>query len=139
MAQTQTHFPDGIPNHYVLLDSDSTVSIFNNAAMLVDIHEVYTPLVLESNGGGHQLTHQMGTIPGFGKVWYNEDSIANILSLADVRKAQRVTMDTSDDAAFHVHKPDLCVLECRDFRCQFRWRGSNRVVEPSAVAFQNCQ
>jgi hypothetical protein len=24
MAQTQAHFPDGIPNHYVLLDSDST-------------------------------------------------------------------------------------------------------------------
>jgi hypothetical protein len=106
MAQTPKHFPDGIPNHYVLLDSDSSVSIFNNAAMLVDIHDVETPLVLESNGGGHQVTHQMGTIPDFGKVWFNENSIANILSLADVRKARRVTMDSSDDTAFHVHKPD---------------------------------
>jgi hypothetical protein len=106
MAQMSNHFPDGIPNHYVLLDSDSTVSIFNNAAMLVNIHDVETPLVLESNGGGHQVTHQMGTIPGFGKVWFNENSLANILSLADVRKARRVTMDSTDDHAFHVHKPD---------------------------------
>jgi hypothetical protein len=106
MAQSQKHFPDGIPNHYVLRDSDSSVSIFNNAAMLVDIHDVETPLELESNGGGHQVTYQMGTIPAFGKVWFNEDSIANILSLADVRKARRVTMDSADDTAFHVHKPD---------------------------------
>jgi hypothetical protein len=56
MVQTPIHFPNGIPNHYVLLDSDSSVSIFNNAAMLVDIHDVETPLVLESNGGGHQVT-----------------------------------------------------------------------------------
>jgi hypothetical protein len=100
------HFPNGIPNHYVLLDSDSSVTIFNNAAMLVDIHDVEMPLVLESNGGGHQVTYQMGTIPDFGKVWFNEESIANILSLADVRKARRVTMDSADDNAFHVHKPD---------------------------------
>jgi hypothetical protein len=106
MVQTSMHFPNGIPNHYVLLDSDSSVTIFNNAAMLVDIHDVEMPLVLESNGGGHQVTYQMGTIPDFGKVWFNEESIANILSLADVRKARRVTMDSADDNAFHVHKPD---------------------------------
>jgi hypothetical protein len=87
MAQMPMHFPDGIPNHYVVLDSNSSVSIFNNAAMLVDIHNVETPLVLESNGGGHQVTHQMGTIPDFGKVWLNENSIANVLLLANVRKA----------------------------------------------------
>jgi hypothetical protein len=100
------HFPDGIPNCYVLLDSDSSVSIFNNATMLVDIHDVETPLVLESNGGGHQVSHQMGTIPAFRKVWFNENSIVNILSLAEVRKARRVTMDSADITAFHVHKPD---------------------------------
>jgi hypothetical protein len=82
------------------------VSIFNNAKMLVDIHEVDMPLVLESNGGGHQVTYQMGTISDFGKVWFNENSIANILSLADVRKARGVTMDSADDSAFHVHKLD---------------------------------
>jgi hypothetical protein len=105
-VQPQDFFPQGIPKHFVLLDSDSLISIFNNASMLDDIHDVDTPLALQSNGGGHQITSQMGTIHNFGKVWYNPNSIANILSLAEVRKTRRVTMDSSNDAAFHVHLLD---------------------------------
>jgi hypothetical protein len=105
-GQSHNGFPDGIPKHFVLLDSDSTISIFNNASMLNDIHEVDTPLVLESNGGGRCVTSQMGSIKDFGKVWYDPNSIANILSLAEVRKTRRVTMDSNDDAAFHVHLLD---------------------------------
>jgi hypothetical protein len=106
LAQSHDGFPDGIPNHFVLLDSDSTVSIFNNPTMLNDIHEVDAPLVLQSNGGGHCVTSQMGFIKDFGKVWFHPNSIANILSLAQVRKARRITMDSSADAAFHVHLSD---------------------------------
>jgi Reverse transcriptase (RNA-dependent DNA polymerase) len=102
----QNHFPDGIPNHYVLLDSDSTVSIFCNADLLTDIHEVDEPLYLETNGGGYQVSTQMGTIKDFGPVWYNPESIANVLSLAQVRLVRRVTMDTDVQPAFHVHKLD---------------------------------
>jgi hypothetical protein len=105
-VQPQDFFTQGIPKHFVLLDSDSLISIFNNASMLDDIHDVDTPLALQSNGGGHQITSQMGTNANYGKVWYNPNSIANILSLAKVRKARRVTMDSSSDAAFHVHLPD---------------------------------
>jgi hypothetical protein len=106
LAQTPNYFPEGIPSHFVLLDSDSSISIFNNASMLDDIHDVDTPLVLQSNGGGHQVTSQMGSIKNFGEVWYNPQSIANILSLSDVRKARRVTMDSNNDAALHVHLLD---------------------------------
>jgi hypothetical protein len=85
LAQVQNHFPNGIPNHYVLLDSDSTVSIFCNADLLTNIHDVDEPLYLETNGGGHQVSTQMGTVKDFGPVWYNPESIANVLSLAQVR------------------------------------------------------
>jgi hypothetical protein len=115
LAQTPDHFPNGIPNHFVLLDSDSSISIFNNAAMLDNIHNVDTPLVLQSNGGGHQVTSQMGSIENFGKVWYNPQSIANILSLSDVCKARRVTMDSNNDAALHVHLLDgSCYLRFKE-------------------------
>ena len=67
--QQHAPFPDGIPNHYVLLDSDSTVSIFNNADFLTDIHDVDAPLCLTTNGGGSQVTAQMGTLAGIGPVW----------------------------------------------------------------------
>jgi Reverse transcriptase (RNA-dependent DNA polymerase) len=106
LAQMDNHFPNGIPNHYVLLDSDSTVSIFCNGDLLTDIHEVDEPLFLETNGGGYQVSTQMGTLPDFGLVWYNPESIANVLSLAQVRLHRRVTMDTDQLPAFHVHKRD---------------------------------
>jgi hypothetical protein len=53
---------------------------------------------------GHQDTHLVGDLPGFGQVWYNEKSLANILSLAEVRKICRVTMDTSEAAELVVYK-----------------------------------
>jgi hypothetical protein len=94
LTQIENHFPNGIPQHFILLDRDSTVSIFNNPDLLHDIKTVPQPLYLETNGGGHQITHQMGTFATFGDVWYNPDSMANVLSLAQVRKVRRVTMDT---------------------------------------------
>ena len=105
LAQIDNHFPDGIPNHLVLLDSDSTVSIFCNADLLTDIHKVDESLLLVTNGGS-QVSHHMGMLPDFGPVWYNPDSIANVLSLAQVRSLRRVTMDSAVSPAFHVHKLD---------------------------------
>ena len=43
-------------------------------------------------------------------VWYNTSSLANILSLAAVRKLYRVTMDTVQGAAMHVHVPETNVI-----------------------------
>jgi hypothetical protein len=106
LAQIENHFPDGIPDHYVLLDSDSMVSIFCNSNLLTDIHDAPEPLILENNGGGHQVPTQMGTITNFGTVWYNPESITNILFLAQVRKVCRITMDTAVQPEFHMHTID---------------------------------
>jgi hypothetical protein len=48
----------------------------------------------------------MGTIRNFGDVWYNHNSLANILSMADVRKVCRITMDTSVKPAMTIHRRD---------------------------------
>ena len=47
----------------------------------------------------------MGTLAGYGEVWYNPKSLANILSMAAVRRRFRITMDTSVDAAMIIHLP----------------------------------
>ena len=52
------------------------------------------------------MSTKMGTVGNLGEVWYNPESIANILSLAQVRRVRRVTLDTADQPAFHVHKAD---------------------------------
>ena len=46
-----------------------------------------------------------------GEVWFNCNSIANILSLADVRKVCRVTMDTSTEPALLVLRLDGTVMK----------------------------
>ena len=48
----------------------------------------------------------VGDFPNLGTAWYNKHSIANILSLSDVRKVCRVTMDTREDTAMCVHRLD---------------------------------
>jgi len=47
---------------------------------------------------------QKGDLKGYGTVWYYPNGIANILSLYNVQKKQRITYDSSDGTGFTVHK-----------------------------------
>ena len=49
----------------------------------------------------------IGDFPNLGEV---KNSIANILSLAEVRKVCRVTMDTNSEQAMHVHRLDGSIM-----------------------------
>ena len=99
---TNTHM---INQNWVLLDSESTVNIFSNARFLTNIRHCGNARGLRVHtNGGSQDTNMIGDLPGFGPVWYNKGSLANILSLAAVRKVCRVTMDTLEEAAIVVHK-----------------------------------
>jgi hypothetical protein len=99
-----------IPKHWVLLNSQSTVSVFNNPAMLKNLRKASTPLKVFTNGGC-QDSHLLGNIPSFGTVWYNPNSLANILSLAVVRKNNRVMMDTAVEPALCVHLANGSVIK----------------------------
>ena len=66
---------------WILLNTQS------NCDILKDIYEKQGErLILKSNGGGDIRTSQVGNIHGYGKVWFNEKSMANILSFANVQK-----------------------------------------------------
>ena len=114
LSQYENHFPDGIPENLILLDDCSTVSIFKTASLLTDIRESEEPLYLESNGGGFQETNEVGDCGNLKEVWYNPESIANILALCQVRKVCRVTMDTASEPAMHVHKPNGEIITFRE-------------------------
>ena len=49
------------------------------------------------------VTNKEGDLPGFFKVYYNPDSLMNILSLSNMRKRFRIAMDMGKDAAILVH------------------------------------
>jgi hypothetical protein len=106
MAQTEA---GGIDPNWILLDSQSTISVFRNKNMLQNIRS--SPHVLRAiTNGGHQDSDMIGDFPNLGPVWYNDRSIANILSLSEVRKVCTVTMDTSKEPAINVHRKDGSIM-----------------------------
>ena len=110
LAQSAQEGEHGIDPDWILLDSQSTISVFKNAKFLTNIRNSGRMLRAITNGG-HQDSSMVGDFPNLGEVWFNEDSIANILSLAEVRKVCRVTMDTSEEPALLVHRIDGSVMK----------------------------
>ena len=93
----------------ILLDSQSAISVFNNKAMLTNARS--TPHVVHAiTNGGFQDSKMVGEFPNLGNVYYNPNSIANILSLADVCKRTCVTMDTSISLSLDVHQQDGTIM-----------------------------
>ena len=78
--------------------------------------------------GGFQESTLVGDFPNLGEVWFNPDSIANILSLSAVRKICRVTVDTTAEAAMIVHRLDGSQMKFREISCGLY------VFSPTSVA-----
>ena len=90
---------DSIPNTWVLLDSQLTVNIFKNPAFLTNMRESPSGHLRVLTNSGVCTSHLVGDLPNFGTVWFNPQSLANILSLWAVCQICRVTMNTDQEAA----------------------------------------
>ena len=91
---------------WILLDSASIVKKISNRKPLKNIRHCGTlrGLCIYTNSGTQDM-HLIGDLRGFGPVWYNKGSLANILSLAAVRK-QNLILYSNEEAAIIVHKQD---------------------------------
>ena len=86
----------------LLIDSKSSIGIFNNLKILTKIHQARKPLKLCCNAGHIHVTQKgwFGEI----KVWHHPNGIANILSLKTLKKRHHVTYDSRDrDGVLKVH------------------------------------
>jgi hypothetical protein len=57
--------------------------------------------------------HREANVPGFGKVYYDEDAIANIFGFSDLKKKHRITYDSDKEDAFLVHMDNKIIK----FKC----------------------
>ena len=111
--------PDSLDASWVLLDSQSTMSVFSNPALLSNIRPADHPIRAITNGGFQDST-MVGDFHGLGipyTAWYNPASIANILSLASIRKLCPVTMDSSKAPSISVHRPDGSLMTFDEHPC----------------------
>jgi hypothetical protein len=104
---------NAIPKHWILLDSQSNMSVFNNKNIITNIRTSPQAICATTNGG-IQTSTLIGDFRNLGTVWYNPDSIANILSLRDVRQKCKVTMDTSVENAMIVHRQDGSIMKFKE-------------------------
>jgi Reverse transcriptase (RNA-dependent DNA polymerase) len=115
-AHVLAHGSSSIDPSWILLDSQSTISVFKNCDMLTNIRPSDHVLRAVTNGG-FQDSRLVGDFPNLGEVWFNPASIANILSLSHVRRVCRVTMDTSLDSSLIVHRVDGSQMVFREHPC----------------------
>jgi Reverse transcriptase (RNA-dependent DNA polymerase). len=101
---------------WLLLDSESNVHIFCDPDLVSDLHLPTDGETLRLLGTGGTQDSNWKAKFGDMAVWFNAQSLANILSLSKVAEHFRVTMDTFIDNSFTVHLNDGMSLKftCHD-------------------------
>jgi uncharacterized protein YodC (DUF2158 family) len=87
----------------ILLDSQSTMDLICNPALVKKTFKSNTNMRLKSNGGTMIVTHKAKMAGYHMHVWYNTKAITNILALSNVIKQYCATYD-SNDQMFVVHR-----------------------------------
>jgi hypothetical protein len=97
----------------ITIDNDgSTLSLFSNPDLVQYIQTSSKTLSLATNAGVKQSNHK-ANVPGFGKVYYDEDAIANIFGFSDLKKKHQITYDSNKEDAFLVHVDNESIkFEC---------------------------
>jgi hypothetical protein len=99
-AGTQTK-PD--LREFILLDSQSTMDLFCNCALVKRTFRSNKSMHLKRNGGTMVVITKKAEVVGYHTdVWYDKNAITNILALSNIIKQYRITYD-SDEQMFVVH------------------------------------
>jgi len=99
---------------WILCDSESTVDIFKNKTMLVNIKTTRNPIRLKGIEGQTMDITQEGTLLGYGTVYYNPHVTANVLSFFNMANCfKSIVYNNKESNIFHVTRDDDTVMEFR--------------------------
>ena len=99
---------------WILCDSESTVDIFKNQTMLVNIKTTMNPIRLKGIEGQTMDITREGTILGYGNVYYNPQVTVNVLSFFNMaRRFKSIVYDNKESNVFHVTRDDDTIMEFR--------------------------
>jgi hypothetical protein len=99
---------------WILCDNESTIDITENPKMLTNLRNLKRPIELTGIGGGDGSIkiQQEGDLSGYGKVYFHQDVVANILSFFNLTKQFRsVRYDNQVKDAFIVTRDDGSRME----------------------------
>jgi hypothetical protein len=106
----------------ITLNNGSTLSLFSNPDLVQDIQTSSKTLSLATNAGVKQSNCE-AIVPSFGKVYYDENAIANIFGFSDLKKKHRITYDSNKEDAFIVHMDNVIIkLECSPCYTNIRYQ-----------------
>ena len=93
----------------VLLDSCSSANVFCNGDLVREVGPSADPISLITNAGSFAVRKE-ATVKNLElPVYFDEDLLSNVFSLAQLSDKYRVTMDSAEENAFFVHVGDEVV------------------------------
>lgn len=109
---TQHQNKTSINPNWILLNSQSTIDLFSNPNLLENIRKGKYTMTVRGTGGV-ETTDLIGTLPGYGDVWFKRGGIANILSLARVTRLYRVRYDSDNGNCFRMEREGHSMYFCQ--------------------------
>ena len=112
-----------------ILDSGSTIDgTIMNPDFVTNVRPSKSPIGMTTNVGAKLLNIE-AEVPGFGRVWFDPEQMANIFGLSKMSERYRITYDSEIDDAFFVHTDDGIIRFGRTDEGLYAYRPSRHFLD----------